>query len=118
MPARTYAAAIVCLTLLAAPASYAVIHVDVAGGGDYLTIFEGVDAASPGDIVLVAPGTYVGASNRGIYLREVTLMSEGGPEVTVVDCENEDYAFCVRGSGRTLAKIRSGSPNRKRNASR
>jgi len=99
MPSRTYPAAIVCLALLATPASSGVIHVDVAGGGDYLTIFEGVDASSPGDTVLVAPGTYVGASNRGIHISGVTLMSEGGPEVTVVDCENEDYAFSVRGSG-------------------
>jgi len=99
MPSRTSLAAIDCLALVAAPASSGVIHVDVAGGGDYLTIFEGVDAASAGDTVLVAPGTYVGASNRSIYFSGVTLMSEAGPEVTVVDCDNEDFAFRMGGGG-------------------
>ncbi len=98
MSSWTYLAAITCLALLTAPANSDVILVDVAGGGEYLTVFEGVDAASPGDTILVAPGTYVGMSNRGIHVSEVTLMSAGGPEVTIIDCDNADCAFQVVGS--------------------
>lgn len=100
MSSRTYLAAIACLALLTAPATCVVIEVDVAGGGDFATISEGVAAADDGDTVLVAPGTYMGPLNRGIYgLGGITLMSEGGPDVTIVDCENEDYAFSVGGRG-------------------
>lgn len=35
-----------------------VIRVDAAGGGDYVTINDALAAASPGDVVQVAEGTY------------------------------------------------------------
>jgi len=90
---RTCLAAATGLVLLATPAACAVIHVDVAGGGDFTTIPEGVDAAADGDTVLVAPGTYAGALNRGIEAHDITIAPKGGPEVTVVDCELESFAF-------------------------
>ena len=34
------------------------INVDLNGGGDYLTIQEGINAAIDADTVLVYPGTY------------------------------------------------------------
>ena len=66
----------------------AVFYVHPDGVGDFETIQEGIDAATYGDTVLVAPGTYVerlyiGASSDGI-----SLVSESGPEVTVIDGEN------------------------------
>jgi hypothetical protein len=74
---------------LAAAAPADTIHVDWAGGGDYLTIQEGVDGATEGDTVLVAPGTYSGAGNYEISFHgtNLTLASSAGAESTIIDCE-------------------------------
>ena len=40
----------------AAPSAPATFLVDLTGAGDFLTIREGLNAASDGDTVLVAPG--------------------------------------------------------------
>ena len=81
---------IVCLVFLTPFPAQGVTHrVDHAGGGDYLTIQEGISAASEGDTVLVAPGTYTGAMNRTLDFAgtNVMLMSEEGPDATTIDCE-------------------------------
>lgn len=36
------------------------ITVDGSGGGDFTTIQEAIDAASPGDLIRVLPGVYPG----------------------------------------------------------
>jgi hypothetical protein len=66
------------------------IRVDWEGGGHYLTIQEGVTAASEGDTVLVAPGTYTGDDNRDIDFggTNIVLVSEAGAENTIINCEN------------------------------
>ena len=62
----------------------------------YGTIQAGLDAAAPGDTVLVAPGTYsdwetrlgpngTGVSSCAHLSSGVTLLSEGGPDVTTID---------------------------------
>jgi hypothetical protein len=53
------------------------------------TIQAGIDACSLGDTVMVADGTYTGGGNRDIDFggKSIVLMSENGPEVTVIDCE-------------------------------
>ena len=42
------------------------IYVDMNGGGDYLTIQEGINAANDGDTVLVADGIYTGTNNKNL----------------------------------------------------
>jgi len=80
----------VVLTLAAIPLSLSTaktLHVP----SEYAFIFEAVDSASFGDTVLVAPGTYcrernkILDTNRWIVMKDgVTLISEGGPEVTTL----------------------------------
>ncbi|MCK4512713.1 hypothetical protein KAW64_13295, partial [bacterium] len=72
-----------------------VIYVDAAGGGDYLTIQDAVDAASTRDTILVAPGTYTGPANRNISFggKNIVLKSQEGRASTVIDCEHQDRGF-------------------------
>lgn len=53
------------------------------------TILSAILAASEGDTVLVAPGTYTGLANKNISFggKNLTLKSTGGPEQTLIDCE-------------------------------
>jgi hypothetical protein len=50
---------------------------------DAATIQQAIDAAAPGDTVLVAPGTYV--ENLRFLGKAIIVASEGGPAVTVID---------------------------------
>ena len=64
--------------------------------GQYATIQAAIDAAEEGDVVLVADGTYTGYNNRDIdfYGKAITVMSVNGPEMTVIDCEDNGRGFC------------------------
>jgi hypothetical protein len=74
----------ICLSATCA-ASAATIHVP----NDQLTIQAGIDAAVNGDTVLVKSGTYAGDGNRDIDFggKTITLKSESGAAVTVIDCD-------------------------------
>jgi len=74
-----------------APVSGAMLEVPA----EFATIQEGIDAARSGDTVLVADGTFCGPGNRDIeyHGKGITVMSEHGPESTVIDCENNGRGF-------------------------
>ncbi len=63
-------------------------------------IQEAIDIAIDGDTIIVRDGTYTGDGNRDIDLRgkAITLISENGPEVTIIDCqgteEDPHRGFC------------------------
>jgi hypothetical protein len=50
---------------------------------DYPTIQQALDAATGGDTILIAPGTY--PENIDFLGKAIALASEQGPGVTVID---------------------------------
>ncbi len=56
-----------------------------------------VDAAAPGDTVLIGAGTYWGPGNRDITFRgkEIVLLAPAGPESTVIDCQGAARGFII-----------------------
>ena len=62
---------------------------------DYGKIQVAIWAAVDGDTVLVADGTYTGSRNKNITFegKAITVMSENGPDVTIIDCENDGRGF-------------------------
>ena len=75
--------------------------------GDYPTINQGLSASVSGDTVLVAPGTYTdvefrdGTPSCAFLVGGVVLLSEAGPEATVIDMQGVSggFANAVRAIG-------------------
>jgi opacity protein-like surface antigen len=82
---------VLSLFLCSSAALAAAIHVP----GDYRTIQAAIDAASDGDTVVVADGTYAGSGNKDIDFKgkELTVQSENGPEHCIIDCGGEGRGF-------------------------
>jgi hypothetical protein len=78
-------------------ANAATWHVMPGGGGDAITIQAGINLASNGDVVLVAPGTYTGAGNFNINFngKNITVTSELGAQVTIIDCQGAGGGFTL-----------------------
>ena len=60
-----------------------VIHVPA----DQPTFQQGINAAQPGDMVLVAAGTYSGPNNQDLDFlgKDIAVVSEAGPQSTIID---------------------------------
>lgn len=83
----------VAIALGVRPAPATTIYVDHSGGGDYLTIQEGIDAASYGDTVLVVSGVYVEHLVMNGDDDGVILLSVAGPDCTAIDGNDETGQF-------------------------
>ena len=75
------------IALAASAALAAELH--VGPGETYTTIQSAIDAATNGDTVIVADGTYTGDGNRDIDFngKAITVRSENGAENCIIDCE-------------------------------
>lgn len=87
----TAAAAAACSAALAGAA---IIHVP----SDQPSIGAAIAAASSGDEIVVADGTFAGPANRGLDLlgKALVVRSANGPAACVIDCGQIDRAFIVK----------------------
>ena len=69
----------ILLFILAISLNAATVVVDLAGGGDYTSIHEGVENAVDGDTVLVVSGTYIIGPEEGLITvdKEIHLLGSG-----------------------------------------
>jgi hypothetical protein len=94
----TFGIPVICL-VLPAPSSARTWYVKADSTGDAPSIHAGLDSASYGDTVLVAPGTYLKTIDPETWISPgpgVCLTTAGGPEVTAIE-------FCDICSGITLS---------------
>ena len=89
------------LALAAASADAATIRVPA----DAATIQQAINAAAPGDTVLVAPGTYI--ENLTFLGKAIAVVSEAGPAVTIID-GNQAGSVVQFTSGETRAALLQG----------
>ncbi|MFN8176394.1 MAG: hypothetical protein U0167_00545 [bacterium] len=93
LPIGLPATAVVAAALLAAaPCGARTWFVNTSGTGDAPTIQAAADSASPGDTVLVAPGTY---PERVQLTSAVTLRGSGSASATTIDGGNQ-IGYCVQ----------------------
>ena len=86
--------------------------------GDQPTIQAGINAALPGDQVLVAPGTYTGAGNKNLDFggKNIAVVSAAGPMTTIIDAQGSGRAFHLH-SGLDSSALVEGFTIRNGNAS-
>ncbi len=87
------------VTLVIFPASYAPADTLNVSSRKHASIQDAIDAASNGDEIVVAPGTY----NEKINFngKAITVRSSDGPGVTIIDGTglNDSVVKCVSGEG-------------------
>jgi len=62
---------------------------------DFSAIQEAINYSLDGAEVLISDGTYTGEGNKKLdyFGKAITVASVNGPEVTIIDCENDGYGF-------------------------
>lgn len=74
---------------------------DRSGGGQFTTIGEAIDAASPGDRIMVRPGVY----REGLIIdKPLEIIGDGSVDEIVVEAENAN-AFLFRASMGRVANL-------------
>ena len=93
---------------LAASVTPNVMYVDNGGGGSFLTIQQGIDAAPcDGDEVVVGDGLYTGTQNKNLDFggKNVKLRSVSGPGGVIIDCQNVGRGVYLHSGEDTTAVI-------------
>ena len=101
---------VLILLIISALSACPALAVTIRVPADYETIQGAIYAASGGDLVLVAPGTYM--ENIAFSGKAITLQSESGAEATIIDggacTRGEDYCSVVEFFGGTEAAVLDG----------
>jgi hypothetical protein len=92
------------LLLIAIPAGADTHYLQPDGSGDFPSIQDAVDAASSGDDIILAGGTYAGEGNRDVLIDGKTLALYGDwSDLPVLDCDGDSMdphrGFLVQGGG-------------------